>query len=76
MRENRRPDGTIESVCVQCQSVSRCGLCGFSSKDQKNFGVRKVDGKWRVLCNKCVEGQEGPSGPSGPERAGREGHKA
>jgi len=70
MQEVRRPDGTLEMVCAQCQAKSRCQLCGYSSKEPKDFGVRKINGKWRVLCQKCIEGQGGPSGPG---RAGRRG---
>ena len=57
--EVKRPDGSVETVCRHCQRTSRCELCGFTSGDRKDFGVRKVSGRWRVLCSKCVQEHEG-----------------
>ncbi len=61
VRTVRRPDGTIETICKHCESASRCEVCGYSSRDRKSFGVRKVAGKWRVLCTKCLQKEEGGS---------------
>lgn len=55
IREVRRPDGTMEIICKHCQSTSRCDVCGYTSKERKDFGIRKVAGRWRVLCQKCIE---------------------
>ncbi len=57
--EIRKADGTMETVCKHCQGTSRCEICGYTSRDRKNFAVRKLTGKWRVLCTKCLKKEEG-----------------
>jgi hypothetical protein len=74
MTELKRPDGSIEVVCRVCQATSRCEVCGFVSDDRRKFGIRKVEGAWRVVCTKCIEGRTGPAprrpGARGPRRGG------
>jgi hypothetical protein len=63
MTEIRHPDGSLEPVCRQCLKTSRCVLCGMVSDDRRKFGVRKVEGRWSVLCVKCVAAQSRPAPP-------------
>jgi hypothetical protein len=58
MREVRKKDGSMESVCRHCDGESRCTVCGFVSTSRDDFGVRKVSGHWRVLCTKCIDNAE------------------
>ena len=69
MQEIRRPNGQIEAVCRHCLGTSRCEVCGFTSAERKQFGIRKVEGKWRVVCVKCIAGPPAP--PAGPRRGGK-----
>ena len=70
--EIRHPDGSFEPVCRQCLKTSRCELCGMVSDDRRKFGIRKVEGKWSVLCVKCIAAQSRPALPGRPGR-GRKG---
>lgn len=66
MTEIRRPDGTLEVICRQCHSTSRCEVCGLVSEDRRAFGVRKVEGRWRVVCKKCIMGETEGGRPGAP----------
>lgn len=67
--EERAEDGSIEVVCRHCRRNSRCEVCGLVSDDRRQFNVRKVEGKWRVVCVKCVLGESRPGRPGRPGRA-------
>jgi hypothetical protein len=43
--------------------------CDDNISDRKKFNVRKVEGRWRVVCVKCVEGESEPGRPGRPGRA-------
>jgi hypothetical protein len=66
--EQRTPDGNVEVVCRHCRSTSRCEVCGMVSEDRRKFSVRKVEGKWRVVCAKCLLGETQPGHPGQPGR--------
>ena len=68
--ELRMADGTVEVVCRHCRATSRCDVCGMVSEDRKKFNVRKVEGKWRVVCVQCLAGESQPGRPGRPGRKG------